>query len=110
MEILPVQGDLLPSQGVKTSGGILAGDRFYVDRSSPLPYSHILANPAFGTLVSDGELGFTWAVNARENKLTPWKNDFASGNNGEKLLCRVDGRCFSLTRGPRLLRPRRCPV
>ena len=99
MEILPVQGDLLPSQGVKTSGGILAGDRFYVDRSSPLPYSHILANPAFGTLVSDGELGFTWAVNARENKLTPWKNDFASGNNGEKLLCRVDGRCFSLTRG-----------
>ena len=70
-----------------------------MDRSSPLPYSHILANPSLWNLGFRRELGFTWAVNARRKQADSLENDFASGNNGEKLLCRVDGRCFSLTRG-----------
>ncbi|WP_312640615.1 GH36-type glycosyl hydrolase domain-containing protein [Hydrogenoanaerobacterium sp.] len=86
---------------VTVMGGVFADDRFYVERETPLPFSHILANPAFGTLVSDTSLGFTWAVNARENKLTPWQNDIATGNNGEMLILRSEGCFYNLVHGAR---------
>ncbi len=73
-------------------GGEFANGRFRVDGKPRLPWCHILANPTFGTLVSDTSLGFTWAVNARENKLTPWMNDTASDNRGELLLVRAGGQ------------------
>ncbi len=41
----------------------------------PAPWSNVIANPGFGTLVSDRGLGFTWAVNSGEFRLTPWRND-----------------------------------
>ncbi|MCL2883885.1 MAG: DUF3131 domain-containing protein [Oscillospiraceae bacterium] len=55
----------------------------------PRPWCHVLANPVFGTLVSDMALGYTWACNARENKLTPWTNDVCTDNRGELLLLQV---------------------
>ncbi len=73
-------------------GGEFRHGRFRVDGKPHLPWCHVLANPAFGTLVSDASLGFTWAVNARENKLTPWSNDTASDNRGERLLVRAGGQ------------------
>ncbi|WRS28166.1 glucoamylase family protein [Oscillospiraceae bacterium MB08-C2-2] len=82
-------------------GGAFAHSGFYVDKASPLPYCHILANPMFGTLVSDKALGFTWAVNARENKLTPWYNDIATDNEGELLLLRDGEEYFNLVKGSR---------
>lgn len=50
------------------------------------PWCQVLANPVFGTLVSDGSLGFTYALNSYMNKITPWYNDAVSDNSGEKLL------------------------
>ncbi|WP_448581700.1 GH36-type glycosyl hydrolase domain-containing protein [Thermaurantiacus sp.] len=41
----------------------------------PVPWSNVLSNPRFGTLVDDRGLGFTWAVNSGEFRLTPWRND-----------------------------------
>ncbi|MDR1564482.1 MAG: hypothetical protein LBS74_05955 [Oscillospiraceae bacterium] len=64
-----------------------------------LPWCIVLANDAFGTLISDCGLGFSWAVNARENKLTPWYNDTRSDNGGELLLFRQEGCISSLTEG-----------
>ena len=64
-----------------------------------LPWCHVLANPTFGTLVSDKALGFTWAINARENKLTPWFNDVSSDNRGEMLLLRAGGRVYDTVWG-----------
>ncbi len=95
--VLPFQQAKL--DGFAVGGGEFAEGRFYVDKNSPLPYSHILANPSFGTLVSDRAMGFTWAVNARENRLTPWYNDIATDNNGEMLLLRVGDRYFNLIQG-----------
>lgn len=105
--VLPTAQCKMPELTV--AGGVFAGGRFYVARgktaqgageTSPLPYSHILANAAFGTLLGDNTLGFTWAVNARENKLTPWSNDIARGNSGELLLLRTS-HCYNLLDGAR---------
>jgi len=83
-----------------TYGGLFTSGRFYSTRATPLPYCHVLASPTFGTVVSDNSLGFTWAVNSRENKLTPWSNDFATDNHGEMLVMKLNnGQMYSLTRG-----------
>jgi len=68
--------------------------------SSP-PWSLALCNPAFGALVSDSALGFTWAVNARENKLTPWYNDPCAPNRGELLLLKFGNQVHDLLLGAR---------
>lgn len=67
------------------------------DSGSPYaPWCHILANRAFGTLLSDRALGYTWAVNARENKITPWSNDPVADNRGEMLILKSGSRYFDL--------------
>lgn len=88
-------------QGAKyqVESGAFTEDRFVVEQSPHLPWCHLLANPAFGTLVSDKSLGYTWAVNARENKLTPWSNDTMTDNQGEMLIVRSDGAYYNLTNG-----------
>ncbi|MCI8360594.1 MAG: hypothetical protein HFE86_04555 [Clostridiales bacterium] len=86
----------------KVSGGIFLDDRFVITRRPALPWCHVLAGEGFGTLVSDSALGFTWAENCRENKLTPWYNDTAADNRGELLLLRVGGKIYDLIRGSRV--------
>ncbi len=101
-EILSLSPEALPAAPeLAVQGGCFAGGRFYVEKSSPLPWCHVLANPSFGTLVSDSALGYTWAVNSRENKLTPWYNDIATDNAGELLLLSHGGRFYNLIQGAR---------
>ncbi|HCB99894.1 MAG TPA: hypothetical protein DEP42_01540 [Ruminococcaceae bacterium] len=66
------------------------------EENPPAPWCHILAHQTFGTLVSDRALGFTWATNAHENKLTPWFNDPVYDNQGELLLLRLGGQIYNL--------------
>jgi cyclic beta-1,2-glucan synthetase len=61
-------------------GGFAPDDGAYVihlapGETTPAPWSNILANEGFGTLVTEAGLGFSWAVNSGENRLTPWSND-----------------------------------
>ncbi|MBC8569434.1 hypothetical protein H8709_01135 [Oscillospiraceae bacterium NSJ-54] len=88
-----------PAAGLRVEGGTFVEEKFYVDKRSPLPYSHALCNPTFGTLLSDSALGFSWAVNSRECRLTPWQNDSARDNRGEALLLRCSGREYDLLNG-----------
>jgi len=44
-------------------------------KSTPRPWSNVIANPQFGTLVTESGGGYTWGGNSRENKLTSWSND-----------------------------------
>ncbi len=39
------------------------------------PWVNVLANPSFGTLLSEAGGGYSWAVNSRLNQLTAWSND-----------------------------------
>ena len=81
------------------TGGHFTDGGFAITSPPPHPWCHVLANPAFGTLVSDSALGFTWAFNSRENKLTPWFNDLMTDNRGEMLIAKFDGKYYDLVAG-----------
>ncbi len=55
---------------------------------TPAPWINVLANASLGCLVSESGSGYTWAINARENQLTPWSNDPVSDPPGEALYLR----------------------
>ncbi len=61
-----------------------------------IPWTMVFANRSFGTMVSDKALGFTWALNSRENKLTPWYCDTMSDNRGEMLILKYNGVLYDL--------------
>lgn len=42
---------------------------------TPAPWVNVIANPSFGTLVSETGSGFTWSGNSQRNRLTQWSND-----------------------------------
>ncbi len=42
---------------------------------TPAPWINVIANPQFGTLVSEAGVGCTWYGNSQTNRLTPWSND-----------------------------------
>ena len=84
-------------------------DDGYIIGSRAQTWCNVLANPDFGTLVSQNSLGFTWALNSRENKLTPWSNDLVRDSTGEMLLLKKENRWFDLIRGSRaVFSPRSC--
>jgi len=56
--------------------------------ATPAPWVNVLANPAFGTVVSESGLAYTWSENAHEFRLTPWHNDPVSDASGEALYLR----------------------
>ena len=72
------------------------------ERETPLPWSNVLANPAFGTIVSSSGSAFTWAGNSRENRLTPFANDPLTDPTGEAIYLRDDesGAVWGATPGP----------
>ncbi|MBE0501011.1 MAG: glycosyl transferase [Desulfuromonadales bacterium] len=42
---------------------------------TPSPWVNVMANPDFGTMVSESGAGFTWFGNSQRNRLTQWTND-----------------------------------
>ncbi|MEO6897919.1 MAG: glucoamylase family protein [Caldimonas sp.] len=50
------------------------------------PWVNVLANPGFGTQVSEAGGGYSWGENSRLNQLTPWSNDAVADGCGEWLL------------------------
>ncbi len=42
---------------------------------TPLPWVNIMANPGFGTMISESGSGFSWVGNSQSGRLTPWSND-----------------------------------
>ncbi len=72
------------------------------DQETPLPWVNVIANPGFGTVVSASGSAYTWAVNSRENRLTPFANDPVSDPTGEVIYLRDDdtGDVWCPTPGP----------
>ena len=58
------------------------------DRLTPAPWVNVLANPQFGTIVSESGGAYTWSENAHEFRLTPWSNDPVSDASGEAIYIR----------------------
>ena len=55
---------------------------------TPAPWVNVIANPQFGFQVSESGSGYTWAVNSRENQITPWSNDPVGDPSGEIFYVR----------------------
>ncbi|MBX9691875.1 MAG: cyclic beta 1-2 glucan synthetase, partial [Cyanobacteria bacterium] len=69
-------------------GGFTPDGREYVittDREhvTPAPWVNVLANPYFGTVISESGLSYTWLENAHEFRLSPWENDPVTDSAGE---------------------------
>jgi cellobiose phosphorylase len=97
----PAERDLLFDNGI---GGFTADGREYVittrrGRMTPAPWVNVLANPSFGTLVSESGSANTWSENAQAFRLTPWSNDPVGDANTEAYYLRDEesGRFWSPT-------------
>ncbi|MFL6661331.1 MAG: GH36-type glycosyl hydrolase domain-containing protein, partial [Rhizobacter sp.] len=75
------------------TGGFAPDGREYViaprpGQRPPAPWVNVIANPRFGTVVSEGGSSYTWCENAHELRLTPWHNDPVTDNGGEVVYLR----------------------
>ncbi len=74
-------------------GGFSDDGREYIvalepGRSTPAPWVNVIANPTFGTVVSESGSAYTWVENSHEFRLTPWSNDPVLDTPGEALYLR----------------------
>jgi cellobiose phosphorylase len=57
-------------------------------KPTPAPWVNVLANPSFGSLVSESGSATTWSENAQAFRLTPWSNDPVGDANTEAYYLR----------------------
>jgi cellobiose phosphorylase len=86
----PTESPLVLGNGL---GGFTPDGREYVmtiaaGQMTPVPWVNVLANPSFGTLVSESGSANTWSENAQEFRLTPWSNDPVGDANTEAFYLR----------------------
>lgn len=56
--------------------------------NTPAPWINVISNENFGFHVSEAGSAYTWFKNSRENKITPWSNDFITDRLSEALYLR----------------------
>ena len=88
--VAPPGRDLILFNGL---GGFTHDGREYVIMTSPghltpAPWANVLANPHFGTVISESGLAYSWSENSHEFRLTPWYNDPVSDAGGEAFYLR----------------------
>ena len=78
------------------------GKEYYIYGQTPMPWSNVIANKNFGTLITESGGGYTFYKNSCLNKLTPWYNDAISDTVGEGLYLRdnQNNKYWSITRNP----------
>ncbi|HZZ18718.1 MAG TPA: protein ndvB, partial [Opitutaceae bacterium] len=96
--------DLIHFNGL---GGFTRDGREYIvtlarDQVTPAPWINVIANPDFGTVVSESGSSYTWSENCHEFRLTPWNNDPVVDPSGEVFYIRDEetGQFWSPTPQP----------
>ncbi|MBN9126634.1 MAG: cyclic beta 1-2 glucan synthetase, partial [Nitrosospira sp.] len=92
----PVQQVKLPDQPLLFNnglGGFTHSAREYIvisgrDQVTPAPWVNVLANPDFGSVISESGQAYTWGENAHEFRLTPWNDDPVCDPGGEAYYLR----------------------
>ena len=79
-------------------GGFRNNGREYViyNKNTPTPWCNVIANPSFGTVITNNGAGFTYAYNSSEYKLTSWNNEVVLNDKSEGFS--FDGKNFDPTR------------
>jgi cyclic beta-1,2-glucan glucanotransferase len=87
---LVLPDDLLFFNG--TGGFTKSGNEYKIltdkNKTTPAPWVNVIANPLFGSVVSETGSSYTWAVNAHEYRITPWNNDPVGDVGGEAFYLR----------------------
>ena len=88
--VTPLRSDLLYFNGI---GGFTPDGHEYVittsnEQDTPVPWTNVLANSRFGSIVTDKGNSYTWSENAHEIRLTTWNNDPVSDFGGEAFYIR----------------------
>ncbi len=89
-------------------GGFDQGGREYVtllgaEQWTPLPWANVIGNRVdFGFQVTETGGGYSWSLNSRENRLTPWSNDPISDTSSEVIYLRDEetGSVWTITALP----------
>jgi len=89
-EVEAIQRELVFGNGF---GGFTKDGHEYVitltgEMATPAPWVNVLANPEFGTVISESGSAYTWMENSHEFRLTPWNNDPVRDTTGEALYIR----------------------
>jgi cellobiose phosphorylase len=84
--------DLIFNNGL---GGFTRDGHEYVitlqpGQMTPAPWVNVLANPHFGTVISESGAAYTWVENSHEFRLTPWRDDPVQDTTGEAFYIRDD--------------------
>jgi len=104
LPVPPPQRELIFQNGL---GGFTRDGHEYVitlqaGQMTPAPWVNVLANPYFGTVISESGAAYTWVENAHEFRLTPWHNDPVQDTAGEAIYIRDEqtGHFWSPTPAP----------
>ena len=103
-----VAGDRGPAVTLANGlGGFTDEARTYVlelhgTDETPMPWTNVIANPRFGTMITASGSAHTWSANSRENRLTPFANDPTGDPTAEALFIRDEesSAFWSPTPGP----------
>ncbi len=76
-------------------GGFANGGKEYVitNPNTPTPWSNVLANRTFGSIVTNNANGYTYYGNSREFKISAWSNDIVVDDKSEGI--KVNGSHFN---------------
>ncbi len=90
LKSLPPPEDLIFNNGF---GGFSKDGQKYIitinnKSKTPAPWVNVIANPEFGTVISESGNAYTWFENAHELRLTPWNNDPVCDSGGEAFYIR----------------------
>ena len=82
--------ELLYDNGI---GGFTKNGKEYVivsgpGKVTPAPWSNVIANAQYGTVISESGQSYTWFQNAHEQRITPWHNDPITDQGGEHFYIR----------------------
>ncbi|OYV11563.1 MAG: glycosyl transferase family protein, partial [Methanosaeta sp. ASM2] len=88
--VMSARRDLIFFNGL---GGFTQDGREYTIRmapgqATPAPWSNVISNPNFGTVISESGGAYTWGENSQQFRLTPWHNDPVSDTSGEAFYIR----------------------
>lgn len=69
-------------------GGFTKDGKEYVivNPDTPTPWSNIIANEKFGSIVTNNACGFTYAYNSQMFKITSWTNDIVLNDKSEGII------------------------
>lgn len=81
-------------------GGFSPDGKEYIietnEETTPLPWSHVIANKDFGTIVTANGGGYIWHKNSQANKITCWSNDSLKDTPSERLTLKLGNKSIDI--------------